>query len=434
MVDVVRLADPVGKVDHIGHGGHHIVGDDVAGDQVIVMAAQKVLLRLLPLQGLHLGQQGQQGGDVDVLVEAGLDRREGQEARGGGEVVAHHLHGLVLDLHGHGVDAGVLDLLGLLLGDVGALLQQHLAGDGGNHHLGGDLVHDAGLQAQLLIELIPAHPGKVVPVVEEQAVEQAPGALLRGGLAGALALVDLDEAVSHGTGGVLLQGVLQPLVLAQQLLDLGVGAVADGAQERGDEHLALPVDLDVQDAVRIGLVLQPGAPIGDDLGGIELVAPLVGAHRVVGAGGTDQLADDDPLGAVDDEGALGRHEREIAHEHFLLLHFAGLLVDEPDRDPQGCGVVHVVFLALLLGVLGLIEIDPIVHELQHELAGIVDDGGDVIENLAKVLFQKAVVGILLHLNEIGHAEHFVDLGKALADPPSHLSFGHGRNYGHTPTV
>ena len=424
MVDVVRLADAVGKVDHVGHGGHHIVGDDMPGDQIVVVAAQEVLLAFLALDGLHLGEQGQEGGDMDVLVESGLDGREGQEARGGGEVVAHHLHGLVLDLHGHGVDAGVLDLLGLLLGDEGALLQQHLAGDGRDHHLGGDLVHDAGLQAQLLIELIPAHPGKVVPVVEEQAVEQTPGALLRGRLAGALALVDLDEAVGHGTGGVLLQGVLQPLVLAQQLLDLGVGAVADGAQKGGDEHLPLPVDLHVEDAVTIGLVLQPGAPVGDDLGGIELVAPLVGAHRVVRAGGPDQLAHDDPLGAVDDEGALGGHQGEIAHEHFLLLHFAGLLVDETDGDPQGCGVVHVVFLALLLGVLGLIEIDPIVHELQDELAGIVDDGGDVIENLAKVLFQKAVVGILLHLNEIGHAEHFVDLGKALADPPSHLDVMH----------
>ena len=34
-------------------------------------------------------------------------------------------------------------------------------------------------------------------------------------------------------------------------------------------------------------------------------------------GRTHELGDDDTLGAVDDEGTAGGHEREVAHEHGL---------------------------------------------------------------------------------------------------------------------
>jgi hypothetical protein len=36
---------------------------------------------------------------------------------------------------------------------------------------------------------------------------------------------------------------------------------------------------------------------------------------------TVQLGNDDPLGPVDDEGPVGRHERNFAHVDFLLLDF-----------------------------------------------------------------------------------------------------------------
>ena len=48
----------------------------------------------------------------------------------------------------------------------------------------------------------------------------------------------------------------------------------------------------------------------------------------VDAGRADELRDDDTLGAVDDEGALVGHQREVAHEDRLALDLAGLVVHE----------------------------------------------------------------------------------------------------------
>ena len=67
-----------------------------------------------------------------------------------------------------------------------------------------------------------------------------------------------------------------------------------------------------------------------------------------------QLADDDALGAVDDEGAVGRHQRNVAKENFLLLHVADgavagfrvLVVDgEAHGDLQRGGVGHAALFA-----------------------------------------------------------------------------------------
>ena len=53
-----------------------------------------------------------------------------------------------------------------------------------------------------------------------------------------------------------------------------------------------------------------------------------------------QLADDHPLGAVDHERAVDRHERDFAEINFLLFDVfdaarAGLLVDVPQHQLHG---------------------------------------------------------------------------------------------------
>ncbi len=69
----------------------------------------------------------------------------------------------------------------------------------------------------------------------------------------------------------------------------------------------------------------------------------------------DQLADDDTLGAVDDEGALLGHHREVTHEHRLALDLAGVVVDELGRDEQRGRVRHVLVFALVDRRLDLVE-------------------------------------------------------------------------------
>lgn len=66
------------------------------------------------------------------------------------------------------------------------------------------------------------------------------------------------------------------------------------------------------------------------------------------------LADNDPLGAIDDEGAIVGHERNVAHVDFLFLHVAnglgaGLLIHfkdgEAQRNLQRRCIGHVALLA-----------------------------------------------------------------------------------------
>src|SRR5581483_6058080 len=77
---------------------------------------------------------------------------------------------------------------------------------------------------------------------------------------------------------------------------------------------------------------------------------------------TMQLADDHALGAVDNKGAVLRHQRNVAEEYFLFLDVAdraipglGVLVEnrQTHRDLQRGGVRHTALFALSHVVLQL---------------------------------------------------------------------------------
>ena len=144
------------------------------------------------------------------------------------------------------------------------------------------------------------------------------------------------------------------------------------------------------------------------------------------------LADDDPLGAVDDEGAVVRHQGHVAHVDVLLLDVAdraraGVLVDVPDDQAQGHlqrrGVGHAALLALLDVVLGLLEL--VAHELQLGALREVHDREDRTEDFLQadahpigrrhVHLQEVIVGLLLHLDQIRHLGHFGDPAECPAD-------------------
>ena len=50
-----------------------------------------------------------------------------------------------------------------------------------------------------------------------------------------------------------------------------------------------------------------------------------------------QLADDDTLGTVDDKGALGCHERNLAHEYLFFLGALLFLQEEGDVERSSEG-------------------------------------------------------------------------------------------------
>src|SRR3989338_7818446 len=67
-----------------------------------------------------------------------------------------------------------------------------------------------------------------------------------------------------------------------------------------------------------------------------------------------QLADDHPLGPINNEGARFRHERELADIYFLFLRDS--LADKPQLNLKRCGVGHAPFMTLCNRIFGLTQI------------------------------------------------------------------------------
>ena len=149
---------------------------------------------------------------------------------------------------------------------------------------------------------------------------------------------------------------------------------AQSAQENRAQEFALAVDAHVQNVFRVVLELDPRSAIRNNLA--EEIAAIVGGF-VKHARRAMQLADDDALGAVDDECAVLGHQRNIAEENFLFLDVAnvfrarlGVFVvnRQADGDLERRGIRHAALLAFV----------HVVFELQRDgIAALVAEGGRV---------------------------------------------------------
>jgi hypothetical protein len=133
--------------------------------------------------------------------------------------------------------------------------------------------HPAGDAVELLVELVAADPTEVVAAeVEEQALDELAGVVAGRRVTRAELLVDLDQGFLLGLRQVLVEGVRR-----ERMIGVGVDAreeggdrvvvlVADGPQQGRRRDLALAVDLDPELVLVVGLELEPGAAVRDDLG------------------------------------------------------------------------------------------------------------------------------------------------------------------------
>ncbi len=184
---------------------------------------------------------------------------------------------------------------------------------------------------------------------------------------------------------------------------------------------------------------------GNDAGREQKLARRMGLALVVieeHARRPVHLRDDDPLGAVDDEGAVIRHERHVAHVDVLLLDVldgarAGIRVhiehDQAQRhlergregDPPLTALVDVVF--------GLLE--RVANELEQRGVRKIRNRENRLEDGLQALFrpsalrfidhQELVVGCLLNLDEVRHLRHFQNFPEELANAlPADQCIGH----------
>ena len=161
--------------------------------------------------------------------------------------------------------------------------------------------------------------------------------------------------------------------------------------------------------------------------GLALVVVVEHARAAV------QLADDDALGAVDDERPVVRHQRDLAEEDLLLLHVADrlgarLLVGVPHHQADGHldrrGEGHAALAALIDVVFGLVE--RVADELDRGGLREVLDREDALEHALQadvltlvqrdVLLQKLLVALLLDVDEVRDINDLPDLREALPSP------------------
>ena len=413
MVDIILVDQSVGQSVHIVDGGQNVVHDDVLGHQIV--GVEPALLH--QLLAAVLAQQLLQHVEAHPLLDAAalLGIEIHVAAHVAHPVGEHPDHIAAVQLHGDLRHADGVQLPALCAGEDVALVEEDLAGGGIGHRHSQLLALGQRPQGQLLIEFIPAHDAQIVPPgIEEQVLHQGLGGVQRGGLAGTQLAVDLQHGVLIRLAGVLLQSHHDAGIVTEAVHDLAVSLEAQRTDQAGDGQLAVLVDAHVEGVVQVGLILQPGAPVGDDGGGVGDAAGLVLGVGVIDAGGADDLGDDDALGAVDDEGAGLGHQGEVAHEDLLLLDLLGLLVAQAHTDLDGSGVRGVPGLALLHAVLGGL-IHGVVDEGELQVARVVGDRGHILEDLPQSRVQEPLIGVLLHLQEVGHVQDFFMAGKALAE-------------------
>ena len=148
----------------------------------------------------------------------------------------------------------------------------------------------------------------------------------------------------------------RPQLLRARVLRQQVGLV-DRPYKRRDRNLPLPVDLHRYDVLVRGLKLQPRSAVRNQFREAQRTAARrISLKRQVNSRRADQLRHDDALRTVDDERALLRHQRKVAHEDLLLLDLARLLHQKLDVDLQRRSQRSVSLAALLDRVLGVPEV------------------------------------------------------------------------------
>ncbi len=422
----VVLAQDADLVGNLGGLQAHVHLDPADGRQVIAFAVEEQRVEHV-VGGFRGGRLARTHHAIDVeqgvlagvvLVDAqgvahvGADRDvvDVQHLDGGEAVLLQHFDGrgvqlvagLGEDLAGFEVDG----VIGQILGDqsVGGQRQR---GRGVAQLLGG-----AG--ADLLAGLGDHFAGVGVDQIE-----------LRLHTAPALGLVRRDPAlaallVGHG----LVEGLQDFFAVHAQTHQEGRG-----------RQLAAAVDADVDHVLGVELEVEPRTAVRDHAGGEQQLARAVRLALVVveeDARRTVHLRDDHALGAVDDEGALVRHERDVAHVDVLLLDvldrtgsrfLVGLEHDQPQLDLQRRGIGHVALDALFNVVLRILELVRDVFQdgafvevldREHRLEDRLDA---LLLALARtdLALQELFVGGALDLDQVRHRDRFGDAPEGFAD-------------------
>ena len=428
MVDVVCFADAVSEVDQIADRSDYVLEDDVLRAELLLSVCdgslQLVLVSACLLDDVHqdrieylLRQLVRSEVHIQILCRIY-------------EVVSDDLCDLcrailglvflILRVNQYRLDAGILDDHGHGSGDSSVLLYEDLACVRVDDILCSDCIYESVVKSELAVVLEPAYLGEVIaPLVEEQGHQHGSCVLNCWRLSRSQSSVKFSEAFCAVLCCVLFERTKQSVVFAEDSDDVLIAAEgkrfriddAESSEERCERLLSRSVDSDIQNALRICLVLEPCTSVRDDLRAEQLLVGLVCRDIKVRSRRTYHLRNDGSLGSVVDECALLCHEREISHEYVLLLDLTGVTVDQSYLYGQSCSVCGISLLALLLVILRSVG-EMVICKLKAESVGRIADRRNVVENLSKALLDKPFVGLCLYIDEVRHLANLMDLGES----------------------
>ncbi len=240
------------------------------------------------------------------------------------------------------------------------------------------------------------------------AVDDDVVALDRNDLARILVHEVLDPSRQHACSELAAHGFLEVgfrnLYLVGQvenLQNLLVGLVTDGAQQRSDGQLLFTIDVSIHHVIDVRSELDPRSLERDDTRGIELGAVGVHALPEEHTRRTVQLRHDDALRTVDDERTPFGHVRNrpeihVLHDNAEIL----VLVVRTIKFQLGLqrdAVCQPAFQTLLDRVTR--RVDIIIDELQNEIVPGVRDGKILLEHLVQPLVL-TILGRSVHLEKI----------------------------------
>ena len=211
---------------------------------------------------------------------------------------------------------------------------------------------------------------------------------------------------------------------------------ANRLQQDRDRHLAATVHPEIKNVLRVEFEVEPGAAVGDDPRREQQFAGAVGLALVVleeHARRPVKLRNNHALRAVDDERAFFRHEWYFTHVDLLLLDFLDhlglggrgftVINDQLNTGAHGRteGQATGLAFANVEGGLGEVVLDKLhLHEAvvrndrERRLESCLQPFVGALPG-AGVSLQKRGVGILLHLQQVGHLKHAFAAAKTLAD-------------------
>ena len=195
--------------------------------------------------------------------------------------------------------------------------------------------------------------------------------------------------------------------------DVLVTFVADGAKKGSDRQFLFAVDVGIHDIVDVSCKLDPASFERDDTGRVKFRAVGMEALAEEDTGRTVQLRHDDTLGSVDDECSAGSHVRDSSQEH-VLDHRVKIFVFrvctvEFQLSLKRNAVSQTSVKAFLNRITG--RVDEIVDELQHEVVACVRYWKYLLEHLEQtfattvfcggVKLEEILEGFDLHFEKIG---------------------------------